>query len=164
METTFKMEDIQSAIDGLISRYQQEAFAIEVDAISGGYQFMTKPHYHHTVGTYLKQQSTKKLSRSALETLSIIAYRQPVTKADLEAIRGVNCDYTIQKLMEKDLVEISGRSESPGRPLLYSTSPKFMDYFGLHSLEDLPKLRDLQTPDQEIGEESIEVESLREEE
>ncbi|CAG0898666.1 unnamed protein product, partial [Cyprideis torosa] len=88
-------------------------------------------------------------------TLSIIAYKQPVEKSELEKIRGVSCDYSIQKLLEKELVEIIGRSEGPGRPLLYSTSEKFMDYFGLKSIQDLPKTRDISTTQNSIGEESI---------
>lgn len=96
------------------------------------------------------------MSQVALETLSIIAYRQPVSKVDLESIRGVNCDYAIQKLLEKELVMISGRSDGPGRPLLYSTSEKFMDYFGLGSLKDLPKLKDFKQTDNIVGSEIIE--------
>jgi segregation and condensation protein B len=96
----------------------------------------------------------KRLSRSALETLSIIAYKQPVTKSELERIRGVNCDYAIQKLLEKELVAIQGRSDGPGRPLLYGTSDKFMDYFGLKSLDDLPKPKEFREPSNQIGEQA----------
>jgi segregation and condensation protein B len=113
---------------------------------------LTKPAFHHTVGTYLKLTTRKRLSRAALETLAIVAYKQPVPKSELEKIRGVNCDYALQKLLEKELVSIVGRSEGPGRPLLYGTSQKFMDYFGLKGLEDLPRPKDFKEPDQEIGE------------
>jgi segregation and condensation protein B len=158
-ETSIKKEDIESAISDLQEKYKDEQFSMELVSISNGYQFLTKEIYHHTVGTYLKQLSKKKLSKSALETLSIIAYRQPVTKSDIEMIRGVNCDYAVQKLLEKELVEISGRSEAPGRPLLYITSSKFMDYFGLKSMKDLPKLQEFEKEENQIGEqESIEVE------
>jgi segregation and condensation protein B len=122
--------------------------------IAGGYQFLTKGAYHNTVGVYLKQTMKKRLSRSALETLSIIAYKQPVTKSELERIRGVNCDYAIQKLLEKELVAIQGRSDGPGRPLLYGTSDKFMDYFGLKSLDDLPKPKEFREPSNQIGEQA----------
>jgi segregation and condensation protein B len=117
------------------------------------------------VGEFLKLNSNKKLTKTALETLSIIAYKQPVAKSEIEQIRGVNADYTIHKLMEKELVEISGRSDGPGRPILYSTSEKFMDYFGLRSIQDLPKLKDLEIEKNTIGEPaSLEMHSNSEEE
>ena len=118
---------------------------------------MTKAVYHDAVSEMLKISSQKKLTTSALETLSIIAYKQPVTKSEMESIRGVNCDYTVQKLLDKELVEIVGRKEGPGKPLLYGTSQKFMNYFGLKSIDDLPKLKDFEQVDNTIGEqESIE--------
>src|SRR5262249_55130893 len=90
----------------------------------------------------------KRLSAAALETLAIIAYKQPITKTEIESIRGVNCDYTVQKLLEKELIIISGRNEKhPGQPLLYSTSKNFMDYFGINSPDELPKIKEV-TPDQ----------------
>ena len=92
------------------------------------------------------------MSQAALETLSIVAYKQPISKTEIEQIRGVSCDYAIQKLLEKELVAILGRSESPGRPLLYGTSERFMDYFGIKSLKDLPKLKDFKEVENEIGE------------
>ena len=155
----FKNEVILKSISQLQERYAEDSFAIEIIEISGGYQFFTKGAYHKTVGEFLKLNTKKKLSRAALETISIIAYKQPTTKSELENIRGVSCDYTIQKLLEKELVAIVGRSDSPGRPLLYGTSDKFMDYFGLKSLKDLPKLKDFKEPENTIGEPApIEVE------
>jgi len=151
-DTKFKIDDVEEAVQSLIERYQTEDFAIEVVEVSSGYRFMSKGAYHGTVSTYLRQTTSKKLSKAALETLSIIAYKQPVIKSELEQIRGVSCDYSIQKLLEKELVAIVGRSEGPGRPLLYATSEKFMDYFSLKSIEDLPKLKDIQTADSSIGE------------
>lgn len=150
----FNEKEIEDAVETLKERYQDEAFSIEPLAIAGGFQFLTKGAYHNTIGIYLKQTMKKRLSRSALETLSIIAYKQPVTKSELERIRGVNCDYAIQKLLEKELVAIIGRSEGPGRPLLYGTSDKFMDYFGLKSLDDLPKPKDFKEPGNQIGEQA----------
>ena len=148
----FPMPQIVGAIEELQQRYQDPQYAFEIIAIAGGYQFLTKGAYHNVVGIYLKQITNKRLSRSALETLSIIAYKQPVTKGDLEKIRGVSCDYAIQKLLEKELVTILGRSEGVGRPLLYGTSEKFMDYFGLTSLEDLPKPKEFKEAENSIGE------------
>jgi segregation and condensation protein B len=152
LEAKFKDEELLNAIQQLQERYQEEHFAIELVEIAEGYQLLTKAAYHNTVGTYLRQSTRKRLSRAALETLSIIAYKQPVTKSELEKIRGVSCDYSIQKLLEKELVAILGRDEGPGRPLLYGTSDKFMDYFGLKSLKDLPKPKDFKEADFQIGE------------
>ena len=150
-ETEFSAEDIANSIAELVLRYKKGNFAFEIIEVAEGLQFMTKPEYHNVVGTYLKQTTKKRLSQAALETLSIIAYKQPISKSELESIRGVSCDYSIQKLLEKELVEIAGRSDAPGRPLLYKTSGKFMDYFGLKSLRDLPKTKDFKDPDSEIG-------------
>jgi segregation and condensation protein B len=151
-ETSISESDIEDAISELYEKYNDPGFAFEVREIDNGFVFLTKPAYHHIIGSYLKLNTRKKLSRVALESLAIIAYKQPVTKSELEKIRGVNCDYVLQKLMEKDLVEITGRADGPGKPLLYSTSSKFMEYFGLKDLSDLPKLRDIREPDQQIGE------------
>ena len=156
METAFeakiKEEDLVTAVAELQERYAQEIYSIEILEIAGGYQFMTKPAFHPIVGQYLRQTTKKRLSRAAMETLSIIAYKQPVVKSEMEKIRGVSCDYAVQKLLEKELVDIKGRSDGPGKPLLYGTSEKFMDYFGLKSLGDLPKTKDFKEPDSEIGE------------
>lgn len=154
-DTTLPKDHVLAAIEDLKQTYHDDAFSIELLEISDGYRFMTKGAYYNTVATYLKQSTKKKLSKSALETLSIIAYKQPVIKSELEQIRGVSCDYSIQKLLEKELIEIDGRSDGPGRPLLYATSQKFMDYFGLKSIGDLPKTKDIATPENSIGEESI---------
>lgn len=151
-ETTFEEQQLQTVIEQLQKRYADPQFSFEIIYLSGGYQMLTKGAYHETVGTYLKQHTNRKLSKSALETLAIVAYKQPVTKSVLEQIRGVGCDYALQKLLEKELVEIKGRSEAPGRPLLYATSERFMDYFGIKDLEDLPKLKDFKQSDSEIGE------------
>ena len=145
-------EIIVEMIEALKEKYRYKGFAFAIVEISGGYQFLTKQEYHETIGTYLKQKTKKRLSKAALETLSIVAYKQPVTKVEVEQIRGVNSDYSMQKLLEKELVTIVGRSEKPGRPLLYSTSPKFMDYFGIKSLKDLPKVKDFKEETNEIGE------------
>ncbi len=164
-DTKFKDEEIEAAIRELQERYRSDEFAFEIVEIAEGFQFLSKAAYHKTLGIYLKQTTRKRLSRAALETLSIIAYKQPVTKTEMEKIRGVSCDYSIQKLLDKDLVAIVGRSEGPGRPLLYGTSEKFMDYFGIKSLKDLPKPKDFKAPEQSIGEKApIEEDSTIEEE
>jgi segregation and condensation protein B len=161
---SFAEQELVNAILKLKERYADDKFAFGVEEIGGGYQFMTKGAYHHTVGIFLKQTTRKRLSRSALETLSIVAYRQPVTKTELEQIRGVSCDYAIQKLLEKELVVIVGRSDGPGKPLLYGTSEKFMDYFGLKSLDDLPTPKEFREPDNYIGEQAPLEEDVSDEE
>lgn len=156
LEAPVEKEAIEEALQQLTTWYQQSGRAFELVEIADGFHFMTKGAYHHTVATYLKQTTRKRLSQAALETIAIIAYKQPISKSDLERIRGVNCDYSMQKLLEKELVTIVGRSEGPGRPLLYGTSEKFMDYFGLKSLKDLPQPKDFKDADEEneIGEQA----------
>ena len=151
-ETDFEEAELLRGVEELKNRYAQEQFSFEVIDIAGGFQFLTKPTYHNSVGMFLKQTIRKRLSQAALETLSIVAYKQPVSKTELEQIRGVSCDYAIQKLLEKELVDIQGRSDAPGRPLLYGTSEKFMDYFGIKSLNDLPKPKDFKEVENQIGE------------
>ncbi len=151
MEILLDPGQVDEAIQMLRDKYLSDDFAIEIIEISGGYAFMTKGAFHLTISNYLKQTTTKKLSKAALETLSIIAYKQPVSKSEIESIRGVNCDYAIQKLLEKELIEIKGRSEGLGKPLLYGTSEKFFDYFGLRGVQDLPKLKDFEMPENSIG-------------
>ena len=131
-------EDIMGAIQRLDDKFQAEDFAFQLYKASGGYQFLTKPAYQASIGIMLKQQSKKRLSTSAMETLSIIAYKQPISKTEIENIRGVNCDYAVQKLLDKSLIEITGKADTIGRPMLYGTTPKFMEYFGINDLNELP--------------------------
>lgn len=152
LEQTYKNVEIKKAIDLLIEKYKSEEYSFEIIEIAKGFKFLTKGSYHNTVSTLIKKNNQKRLSKAALETLSIIAYKQPVTKSDIEGIRGVNCDYTIQKLLEKELVAIAGRADGPGRPLIYATSEKFMDYFGIKDVDSLPKLKDIKVPEIQIGE------------
>jgi segregation and condensation protein B len=110
----------------------------------GGWQFLTKTDYHKTIAQLNGDKFLKRLSPASLETLAIIAYKQPVTKGEVESIRGVSSDYAVQKLLEKELIVISGRNEKlPGHPLVYSTSRNFMDYFGINSSDDLPKIKEV---------------------
>jgi segregation and condensation protein B len=124
-----------------------------LEHLAGGYQFLTKPAYQTSISILLRQQSQKRLSTAQLETLSIIAYKQPVTKGEVEQIRGVNSDYSIQKLLEKELIEIKGKTDGVGRPLIYGTSGKFMEYFGINSIQDLPHPKDFSQSENQIGEE-----------
>lgn len=148
------IEDIDQALAQLQEKYSSEEFSFEIIQVGGGYLFYTKPAYQASIGILLKQQSKRRLSNSALETLSIIAYKQPVIKSEIEKIRGVNCDYSIQKLLEKELIEIRGKSDAVGRPLIYGTSANFMEYFGINDLKDLPTPKDFAPDENTIGEES----------
>ncbi len=144
-------EEIIVAMEEIKVKYQSDDFAFELMEIAEGYQFFTKKEYHPTVTALIQHKSKKKLSTSAMETLAIIAYKQPITKAEVEHIRGVNCDYAVQKLLEKELIEINGKSDAPGKPLVYVTSKSFMDYFGIKTVKDLPQLKDLHVEQNEIG-------------
>lgn len=147
----YEVAQIEEQIGLLREKYREEAFFFELAQIDNGYQFLSKNKFAGTLSVLFQQNNKKKLSNAAMETLSIIAYQQPITKVGVEQIRGVNCDYSIQKLLEKDLITIIGKSDAPGRPILYATSRLFMDYFKLNSLEDLPKLKDIQPEENEIG-------------
>ena len=160
-----KKEDITEAVNALKEKYRDDTYSFELTEIAGGYQFLSKKEYHNAIHVMLQLKEKKRLSTAALETLAIIAYKQPITKPELENIRGVSCDYSIQKLLEKELIVIAGKSDGPGKPLLYNTSRNFMDHFGLSSVKDLPKLKDIQSVEaNEIGipadfsEGSVEVE------
>ena len=144
MEEKLTLEQIQTSIDGIREKYASEFYPFEVRESGGGWQFLTKKDFHKTVAQLNGEKFLKRLSSAALETLSIIAYKQPITKGEIEAIRGVSSDYSIQKLLEKELIVISGRNEEmPGKPLVYTTSKTFMDYFGINSPADLPKLKEV---------------------
>jgi segregation and condensation protein B len=145
-------EDITSAISRLDEKFRQDEFSFQLNRSNGGYQFLTKPAYQASIGIMLKQQSKKRLSTSAMETLSIIAYRQPISKTEIENIRGVNCDYAVQKLLDKQLIEITGKAETVGRPMLYGTTPKFMEYFGINDIGELPVPKDFAGEINIIGE------------
>jgi segregation and condensation protein B len=150
-QTEIDADKLREVLGILQERYSGEEFSFQLEESAGGFHFLTKPSYQSSVTQVWKQKVKKRLSPSALETLSIIAYKQPVTKPDIEKIRGVNCDYAVQKLLEKELIAITGKSGLPGKPVLYGTSKKFMDYFGLNSLEELPELREILPEDNSIG-------------
>ena len=151
-ELAYTQEEIEGMIFVIKEKYSNALFPFELGEVGGGFQFLTKAEFHTTVSGFLNRNTVKRLTTAALESLAIIAYKQPVTKSIIETIRGVNADYTIQKLMEKELVEIAGRSEEPGKPLLYRTTQQFLDYFGINSLEELPKLKEFEELQNQIGE------------
>jgi len=138
------IDQVESAIEGIREKYNTEFYPFELRESGGGWQFLTKRKYHQTIAQLNGDKFLKRLSNAALETLAIIAYKQPITKSEIEAIRGVNCDYSIQKLLEKELIVIAGRNEQAvGKPLVYATSRHFMDYFGINSAEELPKISEV---------------------
>jgi segregation and condensation protein B len=143
-EEEMDIEKLPSALDAIIEKYASDFYPFEVKQIGGGFQFLSKKEYYPSLAKLNGEKFVKRLSTSSLETLAIIAYKQPVTKGEIETIRGVNSDYSVQKLLEKELIVISGRMEEMvGKPLTYSTSKSFMDYLGLNSLEELPKLSEI---------------------
>ncbi|MBK7257872.1 MAG: SMC-Scp complex subunit ScpB [Ignavibacteriae bacterium] len=146
---------IQSAIEFLNREYDAQGRSFRISRIAGGFQFSTKPEFGIWLGRLVRERSKRKLSVSALESLAVIAYKQPVTKPELEAIRGVNADYVLRTLMERNLVTIVGRAATPGRPLLYGTTREFLKHFGLNDLSDLPKPREI---DELMAEAEYEVE------
>jgi segregation and condensation protein B len=144
MDDKVVIDQVETSIEGVKEKYNSEFFPFELRESGGGWQFLTKRDYHQTIAQLNGDKFLKRLSTAALETLAIIAYKQPITKSEIEAIRGVNCDYSIQKLLEKELIIISGRNETMvGKPLIYSTSRHFMDYFGINSSEELPKISEV---------------------
>ena len=144
MDDKLTLEQIQTGIDGIVTKYNSEFYPFEVRESRGGWQFLSKKSFHKTIAQLNGEKFLKRLSTAALETLAIVAYKQPITKGEIESIRGVNSDYSIQKLLEKELIVIIGRNEGmPGKPLIYSTSKSFMDYFGINQTADLPRLREV---------------------
>ena len=153
-EQDFTTDEINQHIANISKKYQDKNFAIEVVKLSNGYQFLTKKDYHQVISLLQAQRAKKKLTQAALETLAIIAYKQPVTKIEVEQIRGVNCDYSVQKLLEKELISIVGKSDALGKPILYGTSSIFMDYFGINSISELPQIKDFTDNTLSIGEQT----------
>ncbi|MBM3413027.1 MAG: SMC-Scp complex subunit ScpB [Bacteroidetes bacterium] len=144
LEDRATLDQVEAALNGISEKYASAFYPFEVVQSGGGWQFLTKKDYHRTIAQINGDKFLKRLTTASLETLAIIAYKQPVTKGEIEAIRGVSSDYAVQKLLEKELIVIAGRNEKlPGHPLVYSTSRSFMDYFGINSSDDLPKIREV---------------------
>jgi len=151
LEQDISSDELNRHINNIQTKYLDDNFAMELVKVNNGYQFLTKKIYHPVISLLQAQRSKKKLSQAAMETLAIIAYRQPATKTDIEQIRGVNCDYSIQKLLEKELISIIGKSETVGKPILYGTSPLFMDYFAVNDIKELPHIKELTGDASSIG-------------
>ena len=144
LEDRASLDQVEAALNGIMEKYSSDFYPFEVVQSGGGWQFLSKKEYHRTIAQINGDKFLKRLTTASLETLAIIAYKQPVTKGEIEAIRGVSSDYAVQKLLEKELIVIAGRNEKlPGHPLVYATSRSFMDYFGINSSDDLPKIREV---------------------
>jgi segregation and condensation protein B len=137
---------VRTAIKNLNEQYEQTGRSFRIEQVAGGYQILTLPQFGDHLKRLHQKEIDARLTKAALETLAIIAYKQPILRADVEAIRGVACGETIRSLMEKHLVKIAGRAEEPGRPILYGTTKRFLELFGLNSLKDLPVSESLPVP------------------
>jgi segregation and condensation protein B len=133
-------------LERLRALYDQDGTAFQVEELAGGFQLLTRPEYHPWLARLRRAGAEVRLTAAARETLAIVAYRQPITRADVESIRGVQSSDMLHQLMEKGLVRIAGRDDSLGRPVLYATTRKFLQMFGLRSLRDLPQAQELADP------------------
>lgn len=148
MDAPLESDKVAICLEAVKEKYDTEYYPFELSETGGGYQFLTKKTYHQTVLQLNGDKYIKKLSTAAMETLAIIVYKQPITKSDIEFIRGVSSDYSVQKLLEKELIMIAGRNEQAvGKPLLYATTKNFMDYLGINSIEQLPELKEIMNTD-----------------
>lgn len=136
-------KDVETSVNYLNEKYEDDEKSFSIIRIANGFAFGTKQEYAKYVGFLSSVKTKRRLSQAALETLSIIAYKQPITKPEIENLRGVNSDYMMNTLLEKNLITIKGRAETIGRPLLYVTTDEFLKYFGLHKISDLPKPREV---------------------
>lgn len=152
---TIETETIREIVAELNEEYEKTDKGYRIVPVAGGYQFATLSKYAEWIGKLYKEQGRRKLSQSGIETLAIVAYKQPVTKGEVEAIRGVNCDYVLKTLLEKELVTVTGRAETVGRPLLYGTTRQFLQHFGLNEITDLPRPREIE---EILGESQFETE------
>jgi len=143
-EIAITADEIEETVSNINIQLEEAQKPFKIMKIAGGFSFSTKQAFSKYIGYLSNEKSKRRLSQSALETLAIIAYKQPITKPEIEMIRGVNADYIMNTLLEKSLISISGRAETVGRPLLYGTTDEFLKYFGLNKLTDLPKPREIE--------------------
>lgn len=134
---------ISRIIEQLNDRYEENDLAFRIEKTGGGYTFVTKPRFHPWLSIFQHENAYRRLSQSAIETLAIVAYRQPITKPEVDQIRGVDSGYILRQLLEKMLIKVSGRADSPGKPLLYKTTTHFLKHFGINKVEELPKPREI---------------------
>ncbi len=138
------VDTVQQFIDKLNQRYDENGLSFRIEKLAGGYTFVTQKKFHYWLSVFQHENAYRKLSQSAIETLAIVAYKQPITKPEVDQIRGVDSGYILRQLMEKALIEVSGRADSPGKPLLYRTTKHFLKHFGISSVDELPKPREIE--------------------
>jgi len=136
-------DTIEPFVEKLNQRYEENGLAFKIEYVAGGYTFSTKKRYEPWLSIFQHENAYRKLSQSAIETLAIVAYKQPVTKPEVDDIRGVDSGYILRQLLEKVLIEVSGRLDAPGKPLLYKTTKHFLKHFGINSIDELPKPREI---------------------
>ena len=134
---------IREIVDQLNTRFEENDLSFRIEETGGGYTFTTQPRYHPWLSIYQHENAYRRLSQPAIETLAIVAYRQPITKPEVDSIRGVDSGYILRQLLEKMLVKVAGRADSPGKPLLYKTTNHFLKHFGINSVSELPKPREI---------------------
>lgn len=139
-------KDINAAVDQLNKTYEDTGRSFRIEKVADGWQILTLPQFGDVLAALNKTKAQTRLSPAAMETLSIVAYKQPILRAEIETIRGVACGEVLRSLMDRKLVKIAGRAEEPGRPMLYGTTRKFLELFGLASLKDLPPVEQLKVP------------------
>ncbi|MEX0735890.1 MAG: SMC-Scp complex subunit ScpB, partial [Bacteroidota bacterium] len=154
-ERRIEPAEVSQIIEALNGEFAAAEKPYRIIPLAGGFQFATQPVYAEWLGKLYKEQARRRLSQSSIESLSIIAYKQPISKSEIESIRGVNCDYVLKTLLEKELVTIVGRAPTPGRPLLYGTTREFLKHFGLNDVSDLPRPREIE---EILGESQFEAE------
>lgn len=137
-------DTVSDFVDKLNTRYDEQGLSFRIERIAKGYTFVTQKKYHYWLSIFQHENAYRKLSQSAIESLAIVAYKQPITKPEVDQIRGVDSGYILRQLMEKALIEVSGRSDSPGKPLLYTTTDHFLRHFGINSVGELPKPREIE--------------------
>lgn len=135
--------DVEASVESLNSAYDETGRAFRIEVVAGGYRVMTRPEHADVLAAFHRKQASSRLSRPAIETLAIIAYKQPITRAKLEAIRGVGCGEVLRSLLERRLIAVTGRAEELGRPMLYGTTKQFLDSFGIRSVKDLPSVESM---------------------
>ncbi|MFO8184845.1 MAG: SMC-Scp complex subunit ScpB [Candidatus Aegiribacteria sp.] len=137
-------DSVHQALDRINRAFMEHHHALSIVQVAGGFRIATESEFGQVVSQLFEGRKPGKLSRAALETLAVVAYSQPCTRMNIESIRGVNCDSAIRTLLEREMIKISGRMESPGRPLLYSTTGSFLEYFGLSDLDHLPRYEEIE--------------------
>ncbi len=154
LEEEPSLADIEACIDRLNASYEAGGRSFRIVRVAGGFRFLTIPSLEPVVRKMLAPKIQRRLSQSALEVLAVIAYQQPVTRGEIQRVRGVSPDYAVNKLLERGLIDVRGRADTPGKPLLYGTTKEFLDFFNLNSLKELPRLREIKelVRDEEVRE------------